>query len=75
MFQLSSLRIWILKLKCSPQTQTIWIKLASLLSQVKESSLTPEEAAVELGKQCTCNVFNTERAVTIIREYSHHPIE
>ena len=36
------------------------------LSKVERKILTAEEAAVELGKQCTCNVFNTKRAVEII---------
>lgn len=30
--------------------------------------MTNEEAAVELGKQCTCNIFNTVRAARIIKE-------
>ena len=37
------------------------------LSRVERKMMTAEEAAVELGKQCTCNVFNTERAVDIIK--------
>jgi len=40
-----------------------------LLREVKKGSMTVEEAAVELGKQCTDNIFNTERGVKIIREY------
>lgn len=44
-------------------------KLAeTLINRVRKGALTPEEAAVELGKQCTCNVFNTVRAVEIIRK-------
>lgn len=43
-------------------------KLAeSLLDRVTKGTTTPEEAAVELGKQCTCNIFNTQRAAEIIR--------
>ena len=37
------------------------------ISKVERKIMTPEEAAVELGKQCTCNVFNTKRAVDIIK--------
>jgi hypothetical protein len=40
-----------------------------LLNLVEKGSIKPEEAAVELGKQCTCNVFNTERAVKIIKRH------
>lgn len=40
-----------------------------LLENVKKGLMKPEEAAVELGKQCTDNIFNTERAVKIIRKY------
>jgi len=39
----------------------------AVLDRVKKGALTPEEAAVELGKQCTCNIFNTIRAAEIIR--------
>jgi hypothetical protein len=43
-------------------------KLAeTLMDRVKRGGMTPEEAAVELGKQCTCNIFNTARAAEIIR--------
>jgi hypothetical protein len=43
-------------------------KLAeTLMDKVKKGVTTPEEAAVELGKQCTCNIFNTVRAAEIIR--------
>ncbi|MHA1632632.1 MAG: hypothetical protein ACTSXC_07510 [Candidatus Freyarchaeota archaeon] len=40
-----------------------------LIKRVKAGKMTPEEAAVEMGKQCTCNIFNVERAARIIREY------
>jgi hypothetical protein len=43
-------------------------KLAETLTdRVKKGIMTPEEAAIELGKQCTCNIFNTVRAAEIIR--------
>ncbi|MCW4037636.1 MAG: hypothetical protein NWF13_02740 [Candidatus Bathyarchaeota archaeon] len=43
-------------------------KLAeTLMDRVTRGVTTPEEAAVELGKQCTCNIFNTVRAAEIIR--------
>ena len=42
-------------------------KLAEkMIDPVRKGVLTPEEAAVELGKQCTCNIFNTVRAAEII---------
>lgn len=44
-----------------------------LLDLVEKGSINPEEAAVELGKQCTCNVFNTERAVKIIERHLKNP--
>jgi len=43
-------------------------KLAEkMIDPVRKGVLTPEEAVVELGKQCTCNIFNTVRAAEIIR--------
>ena len=39
----------------------------AMIDRVKKGASTPEEAAVELGKQCTCNIFNTVRAAEIIR--------
>ncbi|MFQ6076010.1 MAG: hypothetical protein ACE5Z5_07740 [Candidatus Bathyarchaeia archaeon] len=39
-----------------------------LINRVKAGKMTPEEAAVEMGKQCTCNIFNPTRAANIIRE-------
>ena len=38
----------------------------TLIERVKKGFATPEEMAVELGKQCMCNIFNVERAVSII---------
>lgn len=38
----------------------------TMIERVKKGILTPEEAAVELGKQCLCNIFNTDRAVSIV---------
>lgn len=40
-----------------------------MIDQVRKGVETPEAVAVELGKQCTCNIFNTVRAVEIIRRY------
>lgn len=38
-----------------------------MIERVGSGTLTPEAAAVELGKQCTCNIFNTVRAAEIIK--------
>ncbi len=38
-----------------------------MIERVGSGALTPEAAAVELGKQCTCNIFNTVRAAEIIK--------
>jgi len=43
----------------------------AMVERVKRGASAPEEAAVELGKQCTCNIFNTVRAAEIIRDLSH----
>ena len=40
-----------------------------LSNQVKAGKKTAEEAAVELGKQCTCNFFNVARAAKLINQY------
>lgn len=40
-----------------------------LIERVKNGSLHAKEAAVELGKQCTCNFFNVVRAERLIQEY------
>lgn len=37
-----------------------------MIGLAKKGVKTPEEAAVELGKQCTCNIFNSVRATEII---------
>ena len=37
------------------------------LSVAEAIAMTPEDAAVEMGKQCSCNIFNTERAAEYIR--------
>jgi hypothetical protein len=43
-------------------------KLAEdMIDQVSKNIKTSEEAAVELGKQCTCNIFNTVRGSKILR--------
>jgi len=39
----------------------------TMIGLVRKGVKTPEEAVVELGKQCTCNIFNTVRAAEIIR--------
>lgn len=38
------------------------------IERVRRGVVTSEEAAVELGKQCTCNIFNIVRAVEIINK-------
>ncbi len=42
----------------------------AMVERVRRGAKTPEEAAVELGKQCTCNIYNTVRAAEIIRGLS-----
>ena len=39
-----------------------------VVDRVRNGVMTTEEAAVELGKQCTCNIYNTVRAARIIKE-------
>lgn len=39
-----------------------------LIDRVKQGSLSPENAAVELGKQCTCNIFNVVRGADLVRK-------
>jgi len=41
-----------------------------MIDMAQKGVKTPEEAAVELGKQCTCNIFNTVRAAEIIRRHA-----
>jgi hypothetical protein len=44
-------------------------KLADKMIELSKKGLkTPEEAAIELGKQCTCNIFNVTRAIEIIKK-------
>ena len=38
----------------------------AMIDRARRGAVTPEEAAVELGKQCTCNIFNTTRAAELI---------
>ncbi|MFB0558838.1 MAG: hypothetical protein ACETVY_06960 [Candidatus Bathyarchaeia archaeon] len=38
----------------------------AMVSRVRKGETTAREAAVELGKQCTCNIYNTVRAAEII---------
>jgi hypothetical protein len=40
-----------------------------LLERVKSGRMTPEQASVEMGKQCTCNFFNVERGTKLINKY------
>ena len=40
-----------------------------LLKKVMNGTMTAEAAAVEMGKQCTCNFFNNNRAVMMINQY------
>ena len=42
----------------------------AMVGRVRRGLVTPEEAAVELGKQCTCNIYNTVRAVEILSRLS-----
>jgi hypothetical protein len=43
--------------------------MENLIKKVSEGVLTPKEAAIEMGKQCTCNIFNVERGIELIRKY------
>lgn len=38
-----------------------------MIAQVKQGTTTSRRAAVELGKQCTCNIFNTVRGRTLLQ--------
>ena len=38
----------------------------TVIDRTRNGVMTPEDAAVELGKQCTCNIFNTVRAAKLI---------
>ena len=40
-----------------------------LANQIKRGRMTAAEAAVEMAKQCTCNLFNVERAEKLLTEY------
>jgi hypothetical protein len=40
-----------------------------LTERVKKGVMTAEAAAVEMGKQCTCNFFNNVRAARMINDY------
>jgi len=44
-----------------------------LIERVKEGEMTPEQAAIEMGKQCTCNIFNVERGAQILRDHLKLP--
>jgi len=43
--------------------------ITHLIERIDSGKLTPEAAAVEMGKQCTCNVFNVTRGAQILREH------
>jgi hypothetical protein len=40
-----------------------------LIEEIKKERLTYEEASVELAKQCTCNFFNVDRGIKLMKEY------
>jgi hypothetical protein len=42
----------------------------AVIERVKNGSMTIEQASIELGKQCTCNIFNSERAIELIEGLS-----
>jgi len=42
----------------------------NLIDRVRKGRMTAEEAGLELGKQCVCNLFNPIRAAKIIEEYT-----
>jgi hypothetical protein len=42
--------------------------IETLTNEVKEGVTTTDRAAIELVKQCTCNIFNTSRAIEIINK-------
>lgn len=42
--------------------------IRTLIDRVKKGIITKEDAAVEMGKQCTCTIFNTVRAAEIIEK-------
>jgi hypothetical protein len=42
----------------------------AMVGRVRRGLVTPEDAAVELGKQCTCNIYNTVRAAEILSRLS-----
>ena len=39
-----------------------------MIEHVKQGITTSRDAAVELGKQCTCNIFNTVRGRTLLQK-------
>jgi hypothetical protein len=43
--------------------------ITHLIQRIRSGIMTPEEAAIEMGKQCTCNIFNVTRGAQILREY------
>lgn len=42
-----------------------------MINHVNKNRKTSDEAAVELGKQCTCNIFNTVRGSKLLRKKSY----
>lgn len=43
--------------------------ITHLIERIRAGTLTLEAAAIEMGKQCTCNVFNVTRGAQILREH------
>jgi hypothetical protein len=41
-----------------------------LTTQFMRGRISIEEASVEMAKQCTCNFFNVERAIKLIKSYA-----
>lgn len=40
-----------------------------LTNQLKRGRITAEDACVEMAKQCTCNFFNIERGIQLLKNY------
>lgn len=43
--------------------------IEDLIRKISEDVLSVEQAAIEMGKQCTCNIFNVERGIELITKY------
>lgn len=44
-----------------------------LIERAKAGGMTPEEAAIEMGKQCTYNIFNVKRGAQLLRDHLKIP--